>query len=328
VDNPRNAEAHERLGRLYFSTQQLDKSAKHTATAAEQNRALLLPLAHIRLLQNDRSSAKRIAEKAREQYSRLAQSNQGNVEARMLWADAEAFLGRPSEAERVLLEGLRQEGNQRYRSALVQLYVRCFDARTQSGEASMAELVQLLERARRYGPSDHAVFHRVAWLASRGGKDTEKLRSALNEVLVSGKAPPTVHLILGTIAADQGDYATALLHLEEAHRLQPKMPDVMNNLAWVLANSDPPQLSRALELANTAVEINPAHPEIRHTRGRILFKLGRYREALGDLEAALSAERDDGELHRTLATVYEKLGDSDLAAEHRRAADAAEASDK
>jgi len=52
----------------------------------------------------------------------------------------------------------------------------------------------------------------------------------------------------------------------------------------------------------------------------ILARLGRWRDALPDLEAALADSPDDVELHQSLASAYESLGDLDMAARHRRAA--------
>ena len=86
--------------------------------------------------------------------------------------------------------------------------------------------------------------------------------------------------------------------------------------------SQPPHadLPRALGLANVAVEREPSNVNYRDTRGRILLSIGRWQEALADLEAVLTkAPATDG-LHAALAEVYEKLGVQALAEEHKRLA--------
>ena len=64
-------------------------------------------------------------------------------------------------------------------------------------------------------------------------------------------------------------------------------PLVANNLAWVLAFSPPVDLPRALELANAAVNKVPNEPRFRGTRGQILARMEKWKEALPDLEEAL-----------------------------------------
>ena len=111
------------------------------------------------------------------------------------------------------------------------------------------------------------------------------------------------------------------MHLERADELAPQTPAIANNLAWVLASSEPADLPRALELSNLAIERAPRDLNFRDTRGRIYVKMGRLKEALNDLEAALTAAPDDAQLHRALAEVYGHLGLSDMAAEHKRLAE-------
>ena len=111
----------------------------------------------------------------------------------------------------------------------------------------------------------------------------------------------------------QADY-----HLNQAFELNPRMPEVLNNLAWHLAYADEPQLDRALELADKAVALRPTQIEIRDTRGQILLKLGRHQEALKDLLLAVRQLPDRPEIHESLAKIYEHLGDADMAARHRK----------
>jgi uncharacterized protein HemY len=62
----------------------------------------------------------------------------------------------------------------------------------------------------------------------------------------------------------------------------------------------------------------PNHPEFRHTRGNILFKMERWKEAIEDLEFALSGSHSDqANIHAELAKAYEMLGSPALAAPHR-----------
>jgi Flp pilus assembly protein TadD len=112
----------------------------------------------------------------------------------------------------------------------------------------------------------------------------------------------------------------ARLHWERANQLAPDMPAIANNLAWLLSQSAPPDLPRALQLADMAVEKSPREMNFRDTRGHILMKLGRWKEALADLEAALPTTPNPAEMHLSLAEVYRHLDAPAMAAEHQRLA--------
>jgi tetratricopeptide (TPR) repeat protein len=103
--------------------------------------------------------------------------------------------------------------------------------------------------------------------------------------------------------------------------VDPSATDVANNLAFVLATANEPDLARAMELIESALKIRPNHADYLDTRGTIYSKLGKWKEALADLEAALPAKSRDPNLHRTLAMVYQNLSNKELADEHRRLAD-------
>lgn len=96
---------------------------------------------------------------------------------------------------------------------------------------------------------------------------------------------------------------------------------VANNLAWALASQPEPDLPRALELIELALDGNPTEPNFLSTRGRILARLGRWKDALSSLEAALPALPNNPTLHADLADVYAALGSTELAAEHRQKAE-------
>jgi predicted Zn-dependent protease len=97
---------------------------------------------------------------------------------------------------------------------------------------------------------------------------------------------------------------------------------IANNLALALTAGNSPELARALSLVNLALDHAPGDVNFRDTRGRILARMGKWKEALPDLEAALTQRANQPELHRTLAETYDHLGVTAMAAEHKRLAEA------
>ena len=129
-----------------------------------------------------------------------------------------------------------------------------------------------------------------------------------------------VHLMLGIAAYKRDKYDLEKQHLRLALAADPQLVIAANNLAWRLANSDPPQLDEALELIEQTVKHDPNRPEVRATRGRIYQLIDRTDDAIVDLEFALSRLKDRPDIHTALADLYASIGDQDLARLHRERA--------
>jgi predicted Zn-dependent protease len=172
------------------------------------------------------------------------------------------------------------------------------------------------------GLAAQQVAHQLLMAAAEAVRvvEVENSRAALRQLLSRGTAPALTHLVLGADAWERGRVANARAHYEQAYQLDPTIPPVVNNLAAVLARSAPAELPRALAMMDSLVERAPNEPHYRQNRGEILSRLGRWKEALVDLERALPALPNDRILHGDLAETYQHLDMPEMAAEHRRLA--------
>jgi len=64
----------------------------------------------------------------------------------------------------------------------------------------------------------------------------------------------------------------------------------------------------------------PQNANFRETRGEVLVKLGRWQEAVLDLEYALPTLGSRRNTHAALAEAYHGLGSQELAAQHEKLA--------
>jgi tetratricopeptide (TPR) repeat protein len=217
-------------------------------------------------------------------------SGAGNV----LMARVYLATGRLKEAVAILEHGLDLTGAPGYRTALAEVYLARAerqDGQTTEGE-SLGTQLALLESGLIQDPRNARLLNRFAELIQLDGPGASRRRGALRALLVRGRATAGVHLALAVDAREQGDLRVARSHFAHATRLAPRMKVVANNLAWVLADSPSPQLTRALNLINLAVEQNPDDLRLRETRDAILAKRAhhrtggqardRYEVALGD----------------------------------------------
>jgi tetratricopeptide (TPR) repeat protein len=307
---------HGLLGQLYLSRGRLDDAELHLNRAVRTRPQLRLWLARLHALRKDNSRARREAELALGHLRARAKADLFNHAARLGWADAAAFLEDFPEARAILEEGLRATQDPVYHAALGRLHVSWFDIRKRD-RAPMAEQIRLLEAGLRHDPGNTDLLDRLLQHLLVRGPEAGQAREVLQGLVAGGEGSAAVHFALGVDAMQRGKKDAARVHWERAHELAPHMPVVANNLAWMLAQAPSPDLPRALELVNLALEQDPDSARYRETRGQVLARMSRWKDALPDLEAALAAFPDSPELHRALDEVYGHLGLDELAARHR-----------
>jgi tetratricopeptide (TPR) repeat protein len=315
-------QVHGLLGELYLNARQLDEAELHLQKGVKVKPQLRLRLAQLYALRGKPNRARSEAELAVSTFRAWAKADLYEQQARLNWADATLFLEDFAGAVAILQEGLSVTGDPVYRPALARVYVAWSDALARASKPDPGEQLARLEQALKYDPGQMDVLMRLWAFTKFQGAEADKSRAILRTQLAAGKGTGVAHLALGMDAWDQGKTVEALVHLEQAYQLAPQMGVVANNLAWVLASAQPPDLDRALTLMNSVLERWPNEPLFRDTRGAVLAKMGRWKEALTDLQAALPGYPKNPELHRRLAEAYEQLGAPEMAAEHRRLAEA------
>lgn len=318
---PDNPDANEWLGTLCANDGRLRQAENHLLKVGDERPNALLLLARVYKGEGNTKSAQARADQARKIYEKRASENLDDHFSRMEWANCLVFLEKYREAVNTLRGGIdlsTGKENEAYHKALTTVFVAWADALAKDPKSTLGERLTLLEQGLAHDPSNLVLLDRLSMAIKTGGPEGDRAREALKGLLATGRATASVHFALGIDAHTQGKMDEARLHMEQAFRLTPKMPVVANNLAWLLAHSDKPDLPRALEIVNMALEQSPNEIRFRGTRGHILAKMHRWKEALSDLEAALPAELNSPELHSVLAETYDHLGVPEMAAEHRK----------
>ncbi len=164
------------------------------------------------------------------------------------------------------------------------------------------------------------LIYKLTAFADPKSPEGKKARALLQEQLTNGSNIGLAHYVLGIYAYQEKNCEAARSHFEQARKSMPSHPALSNNLAWVLSQSDPPELERALEIINLAIDQQPTELQFRHTRGSILVKMARWQEAITDLELALKGS-PHSDLHAMLAQAYEMSGNPMMAAAHKAKAE-------
>lgn len=317
--DPQSVEAHDLLGQLLVKTGRLVQAEPHLQRAGDRPE-VSLQLARLEYSRGETREARRRAESARSSLRRRVEAHSDDHASRLNLAEASALLGEFGEAVEVLREGLTASGDPRYRPALAGVFVAWSEALAKESEGTVAERLSLLERGLSFDPSNPVLLDRLLAAMRIGGPAAESTLASMRSQLAAGKGTASLRYALGVNAWERGRPEQARLYWEEALRSDPGMAVIANNLAWALAVDPHPDLPRALRLIDPVVARWPNEPRFRGTRGQVLARLGRWKDALPDLEAALRVGSRSAGLHRTLAEAYEHLGDPEMAAEHRRLA--------
>lgn len=131
-------------------------------------------------------------------------------------------------------------------------------------------------------------------------------RRQLTAILSSKGENAQAEQWLGMLEASSGNQAAAIRNFRKVLENQPDNAVALNNLAYLLSeNGD--QTQEALEDAQRAVELDPKNPEFVDTLGWVLFHRGVYAGAVTHLERAVSLKSTALRQYH-LAMAYYKAG--------------------
>jgi len=123
-----------------------------------------------------------------------------------------------------------------------------------------------------------------AWELLAKGK-REQAVTLLGEIIRRNSADADARLLLGSILADGGDHAGALVHLRQAVKLRPNYAEARNALGESLNALGDTRSAR--ETFQRAVELAPNHARARENLGLTLLQDGMFAEAGQQLDDAI-----------------------------------------
>ena len=114
--------------------------------------------------------------------------------------------------------------------------------------------------------------------------------------------------MMGDLKYRMKDYETSYSYYEQALKISPDDPLLLNNYAYFLAEGDR-DLKKALKMAEKVMEKDGENPTYIDTYAWVLFKMGRYREAHREMLRILeNNEEKDPELLEHMGFIKKALG--------------------
>ncbi|MBI1375117.1 MAG: hypothetical protein GC159_20555 [Phycisphaera sp.] len=272
----------------------------------------------------DPEQAERVATAALNDFTRRIADEPDQLRWRLLAADAATSLKQHSHAVDLLTAAWPKQRSPLLTNAIARAYTLWWDDVAGGAEASddvRRRNLHLLRSALEYRSNDPVAMNNLLRMCASARSITEDVTRMLDQMLVDGKASPSVHTVLGTAALVRDDIDEALRHLRLAYAQNPNVAVTANNLAVAEMRATPPNHKRALELVDHAIALVPTQLAFHETRGEVLVRMQRWSDAVAELEQALPGMPDNAALHAALATSYRRLGMDKLAAEHRQRAE-------
>ncbi len=283
-----------------------------------------LQAAQLARFQGNQALADRLARRTLESVERLFEEEPNNVGLVIAVAQNQMFLNRYAEAVRTLEAGINRSTKDDDKQLLsakmgdcIVMWVNEIEKAPTTTEADRLRVLKMLQVALVFAPQNPRVLTLVADKVLASLDDDNEQIATVRNALVSGSSPGIAHFIRGTAALMKGEVERAQNSLTLAARELPQSGAILNNLAVALTMKSDDNLERALKISEQAIlQTVNATPHFYETRGQILYRLGRFKEAIPDLERAVSVPELAKNAHRALAECYKEIGDDDIASLH------------
>ena len=318
--NPKNMEARADLAETLLETGQINEAIPQVVAVVSLRPELCVRLARI-LVSTQKQKALDLLVLAEAPLRAKLKQSPGNEELVRAVADINVLQAKYPEAVDLLSAAFAATPTQALKEDLGSAIAFQMGAALNKPNPDLGAYLALLKRGLEVDPANPLILQRMEDGLKMGNEAANAINSKLEELLSKGIVPDLIHLLLGTEAHRKGRPDLARVHFELAYQANPKLPNVCNNLAWYLSNESPRDLKRALELSAQSVIMDPSNPQFRETRGQIHVLMGQWKEAIVDLEYALSKLGSMQSIHQGLATSYRQLGDQKLSSIHQGQAD-------
>lgn len=280
---------------------QLANGEKDNALATYSKLATLapkIPLAHFRLASVQAAMQNPAA--ARVSLNKALELKPGDLEVLAAMVSLETAAGRFGEAQKAVqlaqkvnasspvgyaLEGDVLAAQKQYAQA-----AKAYDKAFAAGKNG-ALAIKVFEASRLAGNNKEAETKLLQWLKER--PDDLGARNVLAEAYMS-----------------DGRYQVAAEHYLYSLNKTPKNPMLLNNLAWLFSQMKD---SRAIGYAEQANKLAPGNPNILDTLGWVLTEQGKAPQGLEHLKAAIAKAPANQEIRYHLAVAQFRVGDKIMA---------------
>lgn|GEM_PF-3419599 len=256
-----------------------------------QDAAVTMQLGVVRFAQGDFPQAARLIRAARDADPTLTDVGD------WLWRSldsADSLDGALRVADDLVESSPEHQRARRFRAVSLARLRRFDDAR--------ADLDSILKRA----PGDRDALLLSASILGEQGK-LDEARARLRAILVSSPDDHNALYRMAQVEQQDGDTDSALVILGQLIQMDPKDAPALNDAGYLCAELGI-DLQQALEWTSRAVALDENSAAYHDSRGWVLYRLGRFPEALEELRRAAAGDTKQAEIQIHLAQALRAVG--------------------
>lgn len=276
---------------------------------------LALPAAMLCRSLHDDTGADKYRKQAERYFESMLSKRPSDSEVRINLARTLMFGERFEEAATLMNDGYRLTKDKQLAAVAAEALLVWSDhlSKAKDSSKSLFKRLQILRAAMGIAPNDRQVANALAVAMIESHDNSTPEVAEIRSAILASSDTVSHQFIAGTLAIMDDDLDKGISLLERANQNEPNVPAILNNLAVAIAESKSGELGKALNFSNAALAQNPNHPYFLETRGQILVKLGRWHEAIHDLERAMAAPKLKPQILPSLAIAYRGIGSSEMA---------------
>jgi len=302
----------------YLTVNQPSEAAKHFEIAARMDPKIYIGLADLYQRTGNEPGESRALRAAEKYFSKRLGDDPLLREERLMLALVQSRMNNIEAAESTVVTGVRLHPDDQMKREASSFFIVRYDRVAQNDPEDLATQMKYIENAIALDINNIEIYNRMITLYERARDSSEatKIRDMLEAMISEGKSAGLAHFALSSIYLLERNASKAEFHLNQSYKLNPNLPVVTNNLAWMVAHTKEPDLDRAMELALSAVKYAPETVSFRDTLATILMKQGKLEEAITEYQRILPRMPDARVAHRKLAEMYKQLDQPGLAKLH------------
>lgn len=312
---PQNQDALSLLAsRILVPSEQYDEALEIYKDLFKDYAGYYTAIAELASLKKEPELAVPFVQEATKRYQALLKEDPQNPDYIRRLSRAHAMLREYDRSEEVLTQAIANlkdpDDLKSMKETLGQVYlsqVLNFTGDAAENDDARKECIDLLEKAYATDPNNPQTAILITRFGFGGFKDSQRALDIFDVRQQREQAPSKALDIAGTHEVLRGDRLLGIRLLELAIQKNARNDEALNNLAFVIMDSDP---KRALDLASQAISINSRNASYFDTRGNILMRLGEWAKATKDLENATRDERmkQKPALYESLVECYKQQG--------------------
>ncbi|PXA91608.1 transglutaminase, partial [Nostoc sp. 3335mG] len=147
------------------------------------------------------------------------------------------------------------------------------------------------EKARQLDPSDQGAISRLAWMKAENGELPAGIALLDQRIALGGEQRNTARQDKAALVGEFGDAAEAVKLYDAMIAEKPGSPNLLNGRCWIKGTRSL-MLDTALKDCTKAIELSDSTLAALDSRAMVWYRMGRYEEAMADLDAVLAAAPD------------------------------------